>query len=298
MVAPHIFGGSKFPEADLLRSSGRNWNGIAAEVRAHPAGEIAPVSPTHMEVTLAVSGASSAIVERRADGRIQRTSARAGTLWFCPIGVQEDSIRITKPLPEILHLYIPDGQFDLLGESRSRPVKPSDVFYLAGIDDELIRQIGYRLLRELKHETSVGRLLVEQLSLSLISHIVSTYSPDAAPADTHRVGTALDQRRLRRVIDYIEQNFERDLSLADLAEVACLSRHHFARAFREATGTPPHRYISIRRLEHACRLLAEPDVSLAEVAFACSFSSQTNFTRAFRRHVGLSPGAYRRRANL
>ena len=104
----------------------------------------------------------------------------------------------------------------------------------------------------------------------------------------------LDPRRLRRVLDFIDARLGSDITVADLAEVACLSRFHFLRAFKGATGVTPHRYLSDRRLDHAKALLRQGDISLGDLAQACRFTSQANFSRAFRRAVGVSPGAYRR----
>lgn len=291
------FGEKKFPNAGLLACSrDRAWSGLAAELRFHPAGEIPAIRPEQLEITLATRNALQGWVERRGAGLHQKTAVRHGTLWLCPIGVEEDSIRITAPLPEILHLYVPRSQFEHLSEHASRPVAPDDILYLADVEDELMRQMGYRILKELREESSGGRLLIEQLSLSMLAHLVSSYSAHSFSADeTSRPG-ALDVRRLERVLDYIETNIDSELALADLAEVACLSRFHFARAFREATGRPPHRYISQRRLDNARRYLRENELSLAEISLLCRFSSQATFTRAFQRQIGMTPGEYRRRS--
>lgn len=297
MTSLAAFGDRKFSSSSLLNcSADRGWRGIAADLRAHPAGEIAEICPTQMEVTIATAGSGDAIVQRRGDGALQRTPVRRGTLWFCPIGIREDSIRVTEALPEILHLYVPPWQFEALGEIRSRPVRSQDIFYLAGVDDELIRQIAYRVLRELDRETAGGTLLIEQLALSLVAHLATSYSHHGdGSTESARAAGALDRRRLARVEGYIRDNLDSDLTLSDLADVACLSRHHFARAFREATGTPPHRYVSARRLEQARDLLAQTDLTLVEIALKCRFSSQASFTRAFHRGTGVSPGEYRRR---
>ncbi|RVT90949.1 helix-turn-helix domain-containing protein [Sphingomonas crocodyli] len=296
MASLLAFGEQKFPSAGLLNSSsGRGWRGIAAELRSHPACDIPAICPDQMEITLAVRGTPNAVVERRGNGTFQRTVARTGTLWLCPIGVQEDSIRITNPLDQVMHLYLPSEQFALASEALSQPVTPEDIFYLAGVEDELVRQIGYRVVDELASESAAGSLLIEHLSLSLIAHLVGRYSAQARTHDDQRTSRgALDRRRLDRVLAFIEDNIEADMSLAQLAEVACLSRHHFVRAFGEATGLPPSRYLSRRRLERAKQLLRGSDLSLADIAFACRFSSQATFTRAFGRHAGMSPGDFRK----
>jgi AraC family transcriptional regulator len=84
------------------------------------------------------------------------------------------------------------------------------------------------------------------------------------------------------VLDYIEANLEGDLTLDRLASIACLSRFHFARAFKTATGLSPHRYVvTAKRLEHAKALLGRGEQRLVDIAFALKFSCQANFTRAF-----------------
>ncbi len=105
---------------------------------------------------------------------------------------------------------------------------------------------------------------------------------------------ALDGRRLQWVLDFVEEHLEESLSLDSLSARACLSKFHFSRAFRIAVGTSPQRYVRTRRLRWAKSLLLEGRQSLANIAFACDFSSQANFSRAFRRAFGLTPGGYRR----
>jgi AraC family transcriptional regulator len=114
----------------------------------------------------------------------------------------------------------------------------------------------------------------------------------AAPPATHPLG----ERRLRRVCDHIEANLANDLSLAELAQVACLSPQHFARAFRRATGMPPHRWVLQRRIQRACDLLRAADMPLADLALELGFADQSHFTATFRRLTGDTPAAFRRDA--
>ena len=104
---------------------------------------------------------------------------------------------------------------------------------------------------------------------------------------------ALDDRRLRRVMQFIAANLQNDIHIKDLAAVANLSLFHFARAFRKATGESPHRFVRECRLEKAKELLAEGSAPLADIALTCNFSSQSSFTRAFTRAFGIAPGKYR-----
>lgn len=294
MTSLQAFGGQKFPVAALLASSaGRGWSGIQAELRTHPQGEILPVEPRHMEITVALD-TTPAYVQRRAGALCQRTPVQRGTIWFCPIGFKEDDILLSASLSRILHLFIGAEMFIALDGLRSENGAARDIPYLADIDDELVRQLSMRVLQELEHETAAGKLLVEQIAMALLTHVHCSYAghPVAALSRPSARGR-LDSKRLARVLDFIESHLEQPLSLTDLAEVACLSPFHFARAFKETMGVPPHRFLSERRLAHARTLLNDTSRSIADIALACCFSSQASFTRSFQRSTGMTPGAYR-----
>ena len=113
------------------------------------------------------------------------------------------------------------------------------------------------------------------------------------PANRSSPGRALDDHRLRRVMQFIEANLQNHIQLKDLAEIANLSPFHFLRAFRKATGEAPHRFIQGCRLAKARQLLEDESLTLAEISLICNFSSQSSFTRAFTRAVGMAPGKYR-----
>jgi AraC family transcriptional regulator len=164
-----------------------------------------------------------------------------------------------------------------------------------GFHDPLLAAIASALVAELERETSAGPLLADTLAASLAARLVQRQLGRRPYPGDGRLGPgAIDRGRLRRVLDYIEANLEADLSLEQLAGVACLSRFHFARAFKAAVGLSPHRHVSARRLEHAKRLLRRDDRSLADIALALNFSCQANFTRAFVQATGQTPGRYRR----
>jgi AraC family transcriptional regulator len=81
--------------------------------------------------------------------------------------------------------------------------------------------------------------------------------------------------------------------LAQLASAACLSVNHFIRAFHQQTGVTPHRYVVLRRIDHAIALLKRPEKSVAEVANDVGFATPAHFIATFRRTMGVTPGAFR-----
>lgn len=277
----------------LLSSSGRGWASISAELRSHVKGVIPAIVPQQMEVVIAVNGRDDGFVTRSGDGKLQTTRPTTGTIWLAPIGVGDDEIGITETLPELLHLYLPSQQFETLADDYNLPKSPAhSIQYLAGVEDEMIRQIGLSILAELKCETAAGRMLVETSSLMLAARLAHRYSDGwkaTPPPDRHH---RLDDVRLRRVLDYIEQSADKDISVQELADIACLSPFHFARMFSAAMGMPPARFVSQQRLEIAKSLLVNGELPLSEIAFNSRFSSQAAFNRAFRRATGMTPGQY------
>ena len=103
----------------------------------------------------------------------------------------------------------------------------------------------------------------------------------------------LAEPKLRAAIAFITTNLATPLRLDDIASAAGVSPFHFARLFRRSTGVSPHRYVTIARIERAKWLLRATQSSIAQVAFECGFPSQSYLTTVFRRHVGLTPKAFR-----
>ncbi|MGW7100015.1 GlxA family transcriptional regulator [Streptomyces sp. NPDC054883] len=103
----------------------------------------------------------------------------------------------------------------------------------------------------------------------------------------------------RRDIDelrmYIAEHLDGDLSAAALAARMCLSERHFARVFRQETGTTAAAYVEAARVEAARRLLESTDRPLDQVAAACGLGSVETLHRALRKQIGTTPAAYRRR---
>lgn len=100
--------------------------------------------------------------------------------------------------------------------------------------------------------------------------------------------------RINRVLDYIEANLDRDLSLEALADVASFSRFHFHRVFRAMVGETLNQFIQRRRVEKAAsQLTGNPKKTITEIALDCGFSGSATFARAFRDAFGVSASEWR-----
>jgi AraC-like DNA-binding protein len=103
----------------------------------------------------------------------------------------------------------------------------------------------------------------------------------------------LPPRLTRHIGEYIESHLGENISLVRMAEMAGLSVFHFARAFRQSFGAPPHSYLLRRRIERADHLLKKTELALSEIALSTGFSDQSHFARHFRRVTGMTPSAAR-----
>jgi AraC family transcriptional regulator len=105
--------------------------------------------------------------------------------------------------------------------------------------------------------------------------------------------TMRDQEIVERVIETMWKRYGEPLTLAELADVAVLSRFYFSRVFRAVTGTSPGRFLTAIRLARAKNLLAETSTSVTEISYKVGYNSLGTFTSRFTRSVGISPARYR-----
>jgi AraC family transcriptional regulator len=277
----------------LDTSSGRGWTNVLAERWDHEAGSLPSLLPRETEVAVLLSGRG--LVYREGAGLRQRTPGRSGTVWLCPAGIREERIDFEQPLHDCLHIFLPADPFDdcMLQDLDIDPARAGLRYEAIGYDP-FIEQVAFAINRELGAETSSGRLLVESLGRSLSAYLVHRYSE--LPVRPAHLPSArrIDDRRMSRVLEFMDARLDQSFTVAELASVACMSHAHFARAFKATTGQAPHAFVSKMRLELAKRMLADGRRPMADIAFAAGFSSHANFSRAFRNATGISPGEYRR----
>ena len=104
----------------------------------------------------------------------------------------------------------------------------------------------------------------------------------------------LTMRKQKHVAGFIEEHHAEELSLATLAKLVDLSLYHFARAFKQSFGVPPHRYHMFRRMVRARSLLQKSTLSVTQIGIQIGFRETSSFTRAFRRFAGVTPSEFRR----
>lgn len=162
-----------------------------------------------------------------------------------------------------------------------------------GIRDPQIEYIAFALKSELDAGCPSGKVYGDGLAVAVAARLLGRYS--AHVTTSHTCNALMSGYTLRRVTNYIEDNLTKDLTLAEIADVAHMSPHYFSRAFRNSTGIPPHRYVIDRRIEKAKTLLSDNYLPLVEVGLSVGFQNQSHFTTLFHKRTGVTPKVYRSR---
>src|SRR5260221_10225403 len=118
--------------------------------------------------------------------------------------------------------------------------------------------------------------------------MIHSYSTLSAPPP--RASGGLPARRLKLILDYIEENLAQPIALRQLGELAGISTRHFERAVRQAVGVPPHAYVVRKRVARAQNLLlTEPVLTIDEIAVRAGVGSSSALSSTFPRQTGYSP---------
>jgi AraC family transcriptional regulator len=161
------------------------------------------------------------------------------------------------------------------------------------VRDPVIEAVTLNLAREAAGGSPAGRLYVESGCEFLAHHLIFRYSN--LSQTPHRALGGLSSRRLKLVLEYIEDTLGQPIRLRELAAIAGVSARHFERAFRQSTGSSPHAYVMDRRLHRARDLLiSQLELPIEQIALRLGFSSSSHFSSAFRRETGLTPTDFRK----
>jgi AraC family transcriptional regulator len=154
-------------------------------------------------------------------------------------------------------------------------------FHPSGVITSLLQ----RAYREWLQSDTASRIAVQALALETAAHLIR---------DSEKPRGAEPPLWLRQVKQRLDDTFADNPSLAELAKQGGVHPAHLARHFRRYYGASIGEYLRKRRVEAAMQMLANPDVSLTEIALAAGFAHHAHFTTAFKRFTGLTPSEFRR----
>src|SRR5580658_448660 len=204
-----------------------------------------------------------------------------------------DNSVVSLDIPfDSLRFYIPQIAFDeMANEAGIRRVKG---LYAPnfGARDLVMFGLAQAVTAAMENPGDGTAMFTDSIALAFFAHIVCAYGSVSAAGSNAFGGLAPWQ--LQRARDFINANLAGDPSISQVANECGLSTSYFARAFKQATGVPPYRWLTKQRVERAKELLQDPGRELADIAQLCGFVDQSHFTRVFSRSEGYSPGRWRR----
>jgi AraC family transcriptional regulator len=198
--------------------------------------------------------------------------------------------------PEILQVYLRQSVYEAaVSEIYGCDSAGAELVPRFAILDPLLEQLAIAITNALRDGNGEDGLYIDTVAQMMAVHLARTHSSRSRPV---RILPAkpLAGWKMRRVIDFIEDNLEGDLSLQAMAAEVDISPLYLARAFKAAVGQSPHQYVLARRIERAKELLRNTDLPVVDVALSSGFSSQSHLSHWFIRQIGVSPAMYRRQA--
>jgi len=232
-------------------------------------------------------------VARRIDGT-RRERVLIGPRRFCitPNGVNAQWEH--NGHPEILQIYLRRSICEsAVQEMYGCELSKAPLLPRFAILDPLLEQLAIAISTALKDGTAEDGIYVDTLAHMIAVHLARQHSMRSR-ATFNPAGNVIPGSKMKRLIEFVEQNLDRDLSLEVMAQEIGISAFYLPRAFKAAIGQSPHKYVLSRRIERARDLLRNTELPIVEVALSSGFSSQSHLSNWFVRTVGVSPAAYRR----
>jgi AraC family transcriptional regulator len=141
-------------------------------------------------------------------------------------------------------------------------------------------------------EIHKSALFVDQISVAIGIHLAQHYGHQAAQSFSQR--RKLSARLQAELQSQVRSNLDGQLSIEEMARTCNLSTSAFLQAFRETTGTTPHQWLTLERIEKAKDVMLASTLPLKDIAILCGFADQSHFTRVFTKTTGASPASWRR----
>lgn len=250
-------------------------------------GSLCFTSPMHSLVMANQFAEYEAIVEKKNLGIFQ---CQPKSIGFLP--ANQDFLAINKQHYNYTIVRISDRYLKSFSFETIDPNKLA-LRYTRAIKSEVTENLidAFKTFHQKKNQKELS-MLFEHFGSILAKQVISLQASHLFEKDPYPKG--IPEIKLRRVLEYIENNLSSPMQLSKLADIAAMSHYHFARAFKKSIGVTPVRYVWARRVDRAKIMLKNKDFALADITAKCGFSSQSHFTTLFRKITGTTPGIYRR----
>jgi AraC family transcriptional regulator len=193
-----------------------------------------------------------------------------------------------------LQVYVDDAVFQAAGRDmfRGDPVRHSPRFLQSDYSPDL-SQLLWKKLCLTRLSLGDSQLAADTFAMELAAKTL--IRSERGRDRLARTDWVLPDRTVLDAVDLMQSDLCAPGGLQRLADLCGMDIFSFSRAFRKTTGATPHQFLIRLRLQAALRLLSRKDMTVSQIALDTGFSSQSHFTAAFGRAVGLPPARFRRR---
>ncbi|WP_299666682.1 AraC family transcriptional regulator [uncultured Polaribacter sp.] len=157
--------------------------------------------------------------------------------------------------------------------------------FMVEVSDSLKEKFDY-LTERLKQENTYFYVTYTLRLQALIKEILSNIGPELFKT------LNVDQRILK-VVRYIENNIDQNLSNSSLADIANMATNSFSRLFKQKMNITLHNFIMKRKISRSCKLLMHTNKTIKEVSYSLGFSDRHHFSRVFKLVTGITPSVYK-----
>jgi AraC-like DNA-binding protein len=145
-------------------------------------------------------------------------------------------------------------------------------------------------LRKLSEVEGMSRLL---LFLEILDELAKSKDIEYLTTDPIQIRNEVDSDRIKKVLEHVSENFQNQIMLDDVAQLANMSESAFSRYFKKRTRKTFSNFLTEIRIEYACKLLQNDKMSISQIAFDSGFYNLSNFNRQFKSIKKITPLAYR-----
>jgi len=167
------------------------------------------------------------------------------------------------------------------------PLLQNRIRFFNIVHDVKIRKYIDFITDEFSRESNASSMFIEGYVYCILGILYRNY------VNNKYIYTSVSEK-IKDVIDYIQENFDKPLSTASLADMFSYEESYFCRKFKSEIGISPVEYIRILRIQQAKKLLKTSNENISEIATACGYESSSYFIRCFRKQYDVSPTKFRR----
>ena len=247
-------------------------------------------TPTHFTEHHSISVSFTQLItsERKLDGIYQQEQQNFGSIGIIPASVEHCCIWKEKAEFAVFSI-----QPRILAQIAPETVNPDKIELLptfAHSQDNLVSNIAIAIKQQLANDPHGCGFYLEHLFNALSAHLVKNYCSLTPLFKEYSDG--LSPHKLRKALNYINDHLDSPIKLKDIAQLLDISQYYFCHMFKESIGISPYQYVIKQRVEKAKNLIRNSKLSLAEIAYECGFSSQSQMTQHFRKCEGVTPKVY------